>query len=838
MLGGHAFLLKCCCPHNVDSCTVWPKRREETTMQRRLKKVSRIPDRSLGKAAKVVLTSTIFLLAALAIALPTASLGVWEDLGNIDGYQNVEAYGINTKGQVVAIASGPPIDTTPEFEAIVWDPSPPIPQWRALYDAPEYTWGKPSSAAFHINEAGDVAGYFADVNNQYHAVLWTAEGLMVDLSYSSGNAQQSNAFACNDRSATDTVQVVGWSDWNVEPYTCLTTLWTVNTVSSTPTVTATKLPHDYGVTLIPRDINSLGAVVGYALFSSPEAFYYDKDLGFKILPKLDPSGETLAFGINNGGQIAGYSHQTGVATRAVVWGNQDVVPSTLESVGPGISGSMAYAINDVGQVAGMSSGTSVGDQAVVWDFTKPGYPRVELGKPSGTAQSVANGIDRLGHVTGTSGGSDGLGTRVFLWTPNAPPEAMFTTQWVGSPETLTVRFDASSSYDPDGTIVSYNWDFGDGQTDAGMLVTHTYQNPGSYTVILTVTDDDGSTASTSQPLDGTNVPEQEIAKLVDATIDTWTKSPKTKASLLDKLAVAKHLMEARKTGGDAPAIGARKTGGEAPANMLQVFDNMLVTYTVVGEINPGDGWDLTCQANLVIALLTDHVMIDGVPCYKWQNGCGPTAAGMIIGYWDRNGFGDLVNGNSDTLVQTPDVNAMIASKEHYEDYSLGWDAASKKWVLDNSQVILPDNSSVGTPHQPNCLADFMHTSWSSDGLWYGATDCNSVCDALEQYTASKGAYVGVATQLHAASLSWKDLKYQVDTNHPMAMTIDYNGDGDTDHLVTVIGYCEIGSARLYAFYSTWDYSIWWANFDLMHKGIYYGVYSGFTFDITDVTPSQ
>jgi len=821
MLGGHAFLLKCCCPHNVDSCTVWPKRREETTMQRRLKKVSRIPDRSLGKAAKVVLTSTIFLLAALVIALPTASLGEWKDLGNLTGYQYVEASGINTQGQVVATAydSG-----WTDYHAIVWDPYP-VSDWRSLY-------GSGSSAAYHINEAGDVAGYILEpLHHQHHAVLWTAEGLMVDLSISSNNAQQSYAFACNDRDGA-VVQVVGISDWNEVPYTYLTTLWTVVTTPPTPTVIAAKLLHSDPEIFFPRDINSLGAVVGFAQFVPYDAFYYDNVLGFKILPKLDPSGETLAFGINNGGQIVGYSYDsTPAAKRAVVWGKHDVVgPSILDS---GISGSLAYAINDVGQVAGM-----LGNQAVVWDFTKPGYPRVDLGKPSGTAQSVANGIDRLGHVTGTSGGSDGLGTRVFLWTPNAPPEAMFTTQWVGSPETLTVRFDASSSYDPDGTIVSYNWDFGDGQTDAGMLVTHTYQNPGSYTVILTVTDDDGSTASTSQPLDGTNVPEQELAKLVDTTIATWTKSPKTKVSLLDKLAVAKHLMEARKTGGDAPAIGARKTGGEAPANMLQVFDNMLVTYTVVGEINPGDGWDLTCQANLVIALLTDHVMIDGVPCYKWQNGCGPTAAGMIIGYWDRNGFGDLVNGNSDTLVQTPDVNAMIASKEHYEDYSLGWDAASKKWVLDNSQVILPDNSSVGTPHQPNCLADFMHTSWSSDGLWYGATDCNSVCDALEQYTASKGAYVGVATQLHAASLSWKDLQYQIDTNHPMAMTIDYNGDGDTDHLVTVIGYCEIGSARLYAFYSTWDYSIWWANFDLMHKGIYYGVYSGFTFDITDVTPSQ
>jgi PKD repeat protein len=54
---------------------------------------------------------------------------------------------------------------------------------------------------------------------------------------------------------------------------------------------------------------------------------------------------------------------------------------------------------------------------------------------------------------------------------------------------------ANLSYDPDGYIVSWSWDFGDGQTGNGPGVFHRYDAPGDYTVTLTVTDNDGLTDS-------------------------------------------------------------------------------------------------------------------------------------------------------------------------------------------------------------------------------------------------------------------------------------------------------------------------------------------------------
>jgi PKD repeat protein len=51
--------------------------------------------------------------------------------------------------------------------------------------------------------------------------------------------------------------------------------------------------------------------------------------------------------------------------------------------------------------------------------------------------------------------------------------------------------DGSGSYDPDGHIVSYIWDFGDGATGDGPVVTHAYVSQGDFTVTLMVTDNDG-----------------------------------------------------------------------------------------------------------------------------------------------------------------------------------------------------------------------------------------------------------------------------------------------------------------------------------------------------------
>jgi len=76
---------------------------------------------------------------------------------------------------------------------------------------------------------------------------------------------------------------------------------------------------------------------------------------------------------------------------------------------------------------------------------------------------------------------------------NQPPQARFrhSREW-GS---MTAKFGASRSEDPEGKIAKYAWDFGDGQAGDGQTVSHTYDKGGDYKVKLTVTDDTGQSHS-------------------------------------------------------------------------------------------------------------------------------------------------------------------------------------------------------------------------------------------------------------------------------------------------------------------------------------------------------
>jgi len=74
-----------------------------------------------------------------------------------------------------------------------------------------------------------------------------------------------------------------------------------------------------------------------------------------------------------------------------------------------------------------------------------------------------------------------------------PPVADAGGPYTGTAGT-PVSFDGSASSDPDGTVDSYAWDFGDGGTGTGVAPTHTYASADTYTVTLTVTDNDGETS--------------------------------------------------------------------------------------------------------------------------------------------------------------------------------------------------------------------------------------------------------------------------------------------------------------------------------------------------------
>ena len=85
-------------------------------------------------------------------------------------------------------------------------------------------------------------------------------------------------------------------------------------------------------------------------------------------------------------------------------------------------------------------------------------------------------------------------------TPNA---AFTATPQFGYPP-LDVTFDASAASSPNGAIISYTWDFGDGETDTGMTTSHIYNEKGIYRVTLVVTDSDGKTGARSMSVEAMN----------------------------------------------------------------------------------------------------------------------------------------------------------------------------------------------------------------------------------------------------------------------------------------------------------------------------------------------
>jgi len=86
----------------------------------------------------------------------------------------------------------------------------------------------------------------------------------------------------------------------------------------------------------------------------------------------------------------------------------------------------------------------------------------------------------------------------------AGPLAEFTATPAFDYPPLEVTLDASASSSPNGAIITYNWDLGDGETDSGVSVTHTYNEKGVYAITLVVADSAGKTGARTRSVEALN----------------------------------------------------------------------------------------------------------------------------------------------------------------------------------------------------------------------------------------------------------------------------------------------------------------------------------------------
>lgn len=192
-------------------------------------------------------------------------------------------------------------------------------------------------------------------------------------------------------------------------------------------------------------------------------------------------GDPLSTGYTDYGSLGNY-HVSGSASDP-----GGLASPTAVAAAPGYAASFAPLL------VNFDGSASIAATAWMWDFGD--------GASAG-GQLVSHTYDSPGSydVTLTVSGQEGLtdSDGLVVTVNNQKPLAAASVDSLTAAPGELLTFDGSASYDPDssGSIVAWEWRFGDGSIDSGEIVSHSYTSGGSFVVELTVTDNLGDTAST------------------------------------------------------------------------------------------------------------------------------------------------------------------------------------------------------------------------------------------------------------------------------------------------------------------------------------------------------
>ncbi|WP_243076173.1 PKD domain-containing protein [Microbacterium sp. SS28] len=227
-------------------------------------------------------------------------------------------------------------------------------------------------------------------------------------------------------------------------------------------------------------------------------------------------------------------------------------------------------------------------------------------------------------------------TRTVSVAPNQAPTAAFTA----TPTHLSVAFDAATSSDSDGTIAGYAWDFGDGQTATGATATHVYAAAGTYTVALSVTDDDGAVGTLSKSVTVSEAPNVPPVAAFTVSSDLLTVSVDGSGSSDTDGTIASYAWQ---FGDGATGTGSTAQHSYATAGTytvtLTVTDNRGATATVTHDATAVANQAPTASFTSTVTDLTaaldgsGSADVDGtVTSYAWDFGDGTTGAGATTSH--------------------------------------------------------------------------------------------------------------------------------------------------------------------------------------------------------------
>ncbi|HNX27275.1 MAG TPA: hypothetical protein PKK48_07695, partial [Phycisphaerae bacterium] len=295
-------------------------------------------------------------------------------------------------------------------------------------------------------------------------------------------------------------------------------------------------------------------------------------------------------------------------------------------------------------------------------------------------------------------------------------------------------------------------------------------------------------------------------------------------------------------------------------NLITDNRNVLLDGDYDGTFPSGDG---QAGSNFVYNFIIGTNILENVPSYKWWFGCAPTAAGMLIGYYDNTLDGEFITGDANDQSANPNINEMIASSGTGDyEFDAAGDViinvpglAGTGNIPDYALYNLYDDSDDDAPyadmstlnpggvHEDDSLADFMLTGQSFSGLTMGGTWNNAIGTGIEEYVEYLQAsmtvdYVAETDYMVYGIFTWETLVSEIDAGRPVLLCVDSSGDGVSDHAIIAIGYD--ATMHKYACYTTWsvddpttfvDEALEWYDFTSVAQGQVFGISAGITVEI-------